>query len=54
VECFLRSVWALLGYALLHQRVTSELVVGGSHEERRCLENGSSLYSVVYLEGTKQ
>jgi hypothetical protein len=32
----------------------SELVDGGSYEERSGLENGPSLYLVVYLEGAKQ
>jgi hypothetical protein len=54
VECFLCSVWALMGYASLCQGVISELVDGRSYEERYGLENGSSLYLVVYLEGAKQ
>jgi hypothetical protein len=53
VECFLCSVWALLGYALLRQGVISELVDGGSYEERCCLEDGPSLYFVVHLEELK-
>jgi hypothetical protein len=32
----------------------SELVDGGSYEECYGLENGPSLYLVVYLEGAKQ
>jgi hypothetical protein len=54
VICFLYSVWALLGYALLRQAVTSELVDKGLYEERCCLEDGPSLYFVVHLEGAKQ
>jgi hypothetical protein len=54
VDCFLCSVWALLGYASLCQGAFSELVDGGSYEERSGLENGPSLYLVVYLEGAKQ
>jgi hypothetical protein len=53
VECFLCSVWALLGYALLRQGGSSELVDGGSYEKRCCLEDGPSLYFVVHLEGAK-
>jgi hypothetical protein len=50
VVCFLCSIRALLGYASLHQGGSSELVDGGSYEKRCCLENGPSLYFVVYLE----
>jgi hypothetical protein len=53
VECFFHLVWPLLGYALLHQRVIRELVDEWPYEERCCLENGPSLYYVVYLEGEK-
>jgi hypothetical protein len=53
VECFLCSVWALLGYALLCQGVISELVDGGSYEKRYCLEDGPSLYFVVHLDVAK-
>jgi hypothetical protein len=45
--------WALLGYASFRQRGSCELVDGGSFEKRGCLENGSSLYFVVHLEGAK-
>jgi hypothetical protein len=51
---YICSVWALLDYASLRQGVISELVDGGSYEERCGLENGPSLYLVVYLEGAKQ
>jgi hypothetical protein len=54
VVCLLCSVWALLGDAALRKGALSELVDGGSHEERSGLENGPSLYLVVYLEGAKQ
>jgi hypothetical protein len=54
VDCFLCSVWALLGYASLRQGAFCELVDGGSYEERGGLEDGPSLYLVVYLEGAKQ
>jgi hypothetical protein len=54
MECFLCSVWALLGYASIRQGVISELVDGGSYEECCGLENGPPLYFVVYLEGAKQ
>jgi hypothetical protein len=54
VECLLCPVWILLGYASLRQGVISELVDGGSFEERCCLEDGPPLYLVVYLEGAKQ
>jgi hypothetical protein len=53
VECLLHMVWALLGYASLCQGVIFKLVDGGSYEERFCLEDGPSLYYVVYLEGAK-
>jgi hypothetical protein len=53
VECFLCSVWALLGYASLRQGGSSELVDGGSYEKHYCLEDGPSLYFVVHLEGAK-
>jgi hypothetical protein len=53
VVCFLYSIWALLGYASLRQGGSSELVDGGSYEKRRGLENGPSLYSVVYLARAK-
>ena len=53
MECVLRMVWALLGYASLRQGVICEFVDGGSYEERCCLEDGPSLYYVVYLEGAK-
>jgi hypothetical protein len=49
VECFLCSVWALLGYAPLSQGGPSELVDGGSYEKRCRLEDGPSLYFVVHL-----
>jgi hypothetical protein len=53
VECFLCSVWGLLGYASHRQGVISELVDGESYEERCCVEDGHSLYFVVHLEGKK-
>jgi hypothetical protein len=53
VECFLCSVRALLGYTSIRQGVISELVDGGSYEERCCVEDGPSLYLVVHLEGKK-
>jgi hypothetical protein len=51
VECFLRQVWSLLGYALHCQGVICQLEDGWPFEECDCLENGSSLHYVVYLEG---
>jgi hypothetical protein len=51
VECFLCSVWALLGYASFRQGVIGELVDGGQYEECGCVENGPSLYFMVHLEG---
>jgi hypothetical protein len=53
VECFLCSVWALLGYASFRQGVISELVDGRLYEERCCVEDGPSLYFVVHLERAK-
>jgi hypothetical protein len=53
VVCFLCSIRALLGYASIRQGGSSELVDGGSYEKRGCLENGPSLYFVVYLERAK-
>jgi hypothetical protein len=53
MECFLCSVWALLGYASLHQGGSSELLDGGSFEKHYCLEDGTALYFVVHLEGVK-
>ena len=54
MECLFRSVWALLGYASLCQGVTSELVDEGLYEKYCCVEDGPSLYFVVYLKGAKQ
>ena len=54
MECFLCSIWALLGYTSFRQGVISELVDGKSYEEYCCLEDGPSLYFVVRLEGAKQ
>jgi hypothetical protein len=53
VECFLHPVWSLLGYALLCQEVIRELVDEWPYEKCYCLENGPSLYYVVYLEGAQ-
>jgi hypothetical protein len=53
MECFLCSVWALLGYTSLRQGGSSELVDGESYEKRYCLEDGLALYFVVHLEGAK-
>jgi hypothetical protein len=59
-QCFVESVlWnaffarfeLVLGYASFRQGVICELVDRRSFEERCGLENGSSLYYVVYLEG---
>jgi hypothetical protein len=50
VECLLRTVWPLLGYASLRQGVICELVNGRSYEERCCFEDDPSLYYVTYLE----
>jgi hypothetical protein len=44
---------SLLGFASLRQGVISELVDGGSYEKRCYLEDGPSLYFVVYLKGAK-
>jgi hypothetical protein len=53
VVCFLCLIQALLGYASLRQGGSSELVDGGSYKKRCYLENGPSLYFVVYLERAK-
>jgi hypothetical protein len=51
MKCLLRTVWSLLGYASLRQGVICELVDGRPYEERYYLEDGPSLYYVVYLDG---
>jgi hypothetical protein len=54
VKCLFCTVWLVLGYVSLRQGAICELEDKRSFEERCCLENGLSLYYVVYLERAKQ